>query len=372
MTFSLIATGDLVLHGPLKNPTGPGTFYDHVRAADSVFANLEMPFSSDGYAVEKLIPLRCAPDHAPILRDLGIDVVTVANNHGMDYGIEGLRSTLGALDRVGVSHVGGGLNVTESFAATVKDQNGTRVAYIGVTTTLPNGAGAGPKRPGLAGVRVFTKFVIDTVTLDESPGMSPFVETSTYKPDEEVLLQAIRDAKAQADIVLVAIHWGVPHGWVASSQDEIATYQQPLAHTMIDAGASAIFGHHPHVVQGVEFYRDVPIFYSLGNFIFSNNIVTPDANWRTYPEYSWNSLQRSLSNIGALAKLSWSAGKLSSCSLIPLTLPEDGEPVEATPDDAQLLLSRLNALSHARGAAVELKKLDRGYEFIVTQTQTVA
>jgi len=367
MSFSVVATGDVVINGPLHRPTGKGSMYDHLRTANCCFANLEMPFVKKGYPAEKLIALKADPIHAPIIRDLGIDVVSVANNHGMDYGIEGLRDTAHALDDAGIGHVGGGENVSESFAALVKETNGTKVAYIGVTTTLPNGSGAGPSRPGLAGVRVFSKYIIDTVTLDESPGMSPFVETVTYRQDEEVLLQAIRDARARADVVLVAIHWGVPYGWVASTQDEIASYQQPLAHAMIDAGASAIFGHHPHVVHGVEFYKDAPVFYSLGNLIFSNNIVAPTAEWRTYPPYSFTTLQQRLSNIGALANVTWTAGKMSSCSLVPVTVAEDGEPVEAAVEDAELLLSRLNALSKGRGTEFALKKLGSGFEVDITQ-----
>lgn len=365
MTFSVIGTGDLVINGPLQRPIGQNMVYDHIRQADSCFANLEMPFSKDGWPAEKLIALKCDPIHAHTIRDLGIDVVTLANNHGMDYGEEGLRTTSLALDRTGVSHVGFGNNLVHSFTPVVKSFKNTKVAYIGVTTTLPNGSGAGPSRPGLAGVRVFTKYVLDTVTIDESPGMAPFVETATYKPDEEVLLQAIRDAKTKADVVLVAIHWGVPYGWVASVQDEIATYQQPLAHAMIDAGASAILGHHPHVVQGVEFYKGVPVFYSLGNFIFSNNIVTPGADFREYPPYSWTSLQATLSNIGALAKLSWDGKNLASCSIIPLTIVEDGEPCEATEEDAKVLISRLRTLSKGGGIDYELKKLAHGFEILV-------
>lgn len=367
MSFSVIGTGDLVINGPLNRPVDKNSIYDHVQTADSCFANLEMPFSKDASPAEKLIAIKCDPVHAPIICDLGIDVVTVANNHGMDYGIEGLRTTSRTLDDAGVAHVGIGENVHESFPPVLKSINGTKVAYIGVTTTLPNGSGAGPSRPGLAGVRVFTKYVIDTVTLDESPGMSPYAETETYKQDEEVLLHAIRDARAQADIVLVAIHWGVPYGWVAATQDEIATYQQPLAHAMIDAGASAIFGHHPHVVHGVEFYKDVPVFYSLGNFIFSNNIVTPAADWRRYPPYSWTSLQRTLSNAGALAKVSWARGKLLGCSLIPLTITEDGEPTEATANDVEVLMSRLSALSKGRGTAFDPKRSASGYEILITK-----
>ncbi|KEF57730.1 uncharacterized protein A1O9_05649 [Exophiala aquamarina CBS 119918] len=362
MVFTVVATGDLVINGPLQRPVDQNQVYDHVRNADSCFSNLEMPFSRDGLPSEKLIALKCDPIHAPIIRDVGVDVVTMANNHGMDYGNEGLLTTAEALDGADVAHVGFGKNSLDSFAPVVKKIKNTNVAYIGVTTTLPNGSGAGPSRPGLAGVRVFTKYVIDTVTLDESPGMSPFSETVTYKPDEEVLLQTIRDARAKADVVLVGIHWGVPYGWVAATQDEIATYQQPLAHAIVDAGASAIFGHHPHVVQGVELYREVPVFYSLGNFIFSNTIVTPNADFRKYPPYSWTSLQATLSNIGALAKISWDGGRLIDCSIIPLTIAEDGEPCEATTKDTEVLISRLNILSKGRGVHFDLRQLEGGFE----------
>lgn len=358
----------MVINGNLHRSAGDGTIYDHLRSADSGFANLEMPFSKDGYPAEKLVPLKCDPKHAHIIRDAGFDVVTVANNHGMDYGYEGLRTTIKSLDEVGVAHVGIGENVDEAYKPHFKTVSGVRIAYIGVTTTLPNGAGASVSRPGLAGVRVFTKFVIDAVTVDESPGMAPFIETETYKPDEAILLDTIRKAKVEADVVLVAIHWGVPYGWLPSTQDEIATYQQPLAHAMVDAGASAIFGHHPHVVQGVELYKEAPIFYSLGNFIFSNNIVTPVEGWRTYPPYSWKSLQQSLSNIGGLAKVSWVGGVRTACSLVPVTIAEDGEPLEAESRDAEILSTRLNALSQAWGTGFELKKEKRGFEIVITRS----
>ncbi|KAH8895226.1 hypothetical protein GQ53DRAFT_855387 [Thozetella sp. PMI_491] len=369
MSFSIIGAGDVVLNGPLRRPTGSGTVYDHLRTADSCFVNLEMPFTKHPAHAEKLITLKCDPVHTSVLTDLQIDVVTVANNHGMDFGEEGLRETIQALGSAGIAHCGGGRNRSESFAPVIKEIDGTKVAYIGVTTTLPNGSGAGPARPGLAGVRVFTKYVIDSVTIDESPGMAPFVETATYKQDEELLLAAIRDARTKASVVLVGIHWGVPYGWVAFTQSEIATYQRPLAHAMVDAGASAIFGHHPHVVHGVEFHKGVPVFYSLGNFIFSNDIVEPTTDLRTYPPYDWSSLQLSLSNIGALAKLRWSQGKLSCCSIVPITIAvEGGEPLDATANDAEVLLARLRSLSKDQGAAFSLVSGNR-YEIIVKQTE---
>ena len=366
MSIEISAVGDIVLSGALQQASGEATIYEHLRRTDSCFANLEMPFTTSNTPAEKLIALKCDPVYASIIPQLGIDVVTLANNHGMDYGIDGLHETTDALNSVNVAHVGCGVNVSESFKAVFIEKKGYRVAYIGMATTLPNGSGAGPKRPGLAGVRVFTKYIVDTVTLDETPGMAPFVETETYKPDEQVLLAAIGEAKVRADIVLVAIHWGIPYGWVPLNSSELATYQQPLAHAMIDAGASAIFGHHPHVVQGVEFYKNVPIFYSLGNFIFSNNIVTPTSGWRNYPPYNWKSLQQSLSNIGSMAKLSWTDGKLSKCSMVAITLNDNGEPIEATLEDGKIFLSRLQSLSEEHGTAISRANARSGFEVIVS------
>ena len=366
MSIEISVVGDIVLSKALQQPSGEGNIYHHLRSTDSCFANLEMPFTTSNVPAEKLIALKCDPVHASILPQLGIDVVTVANNHGMDYGVKGLHETIDALNSVKVAYVGCGENISESFRAVVVEKKGCKVAYIGVTTTLPNGSGAGPNRPGLSGVRVFTKYVVDTVTLDETPGMAPFVETETYKPDEQVLLAAIGEAKARADIVLVAIHWGIPYGWTPLNSNELATYQRPLARKMIDAGASAIFGHHPHVVQGVEFYKNVPIFYSLGNFIFSNQVVTPTSGWRKYPPYNWKSLQQSLSNIGAVAKLSWTDRKLSRCSMVPITLSDLGEPIDATVEDGKIFFSRLKLLSEEYGTVFSRVNAQSGFEVLVS------
>ncbi|KJR89241.1 poly-gamma-glutamate synthesis protein (capsule biosynthesis protein) [Sporothrix schenckii 1099-18] len=375
MPISVVVGGDVVINGPLHRPIAANPVYRELHTADANFVNLEMPFASptaaantDTYGAEKLIALHADPSHAPVLRDLGLDVVTVANNHGMDFGVGGLRTTLQALDGVGIAHVGGGETQAEAFGVVV--QKG--IAFLGVTTTLPNGSGAGRARPGLAGVRVFTKYVVDTVSLDESPGMAPFVETQTYAADEAVLLDAIRQAAARTDVsvVVVGIHWGVPYGWVAATQDEIAQYQRPLARAMVDAGASVVVGHHPHVVQGVELYRGAPIFYSLGNFIFSNDIVTPDETFRTYPPYEWGSLQKTLSNIGSLARLEWDEGKLTGCVMIPVTVEADGEPTYATAADAEVLVARVRSMSQAYGAAVELVQTSDGhYAIRVTEAK---
>ncbi len=112
MSVSIVATGDIVINNQLHRPTGDGTIYDRLRAADSCFANLEMPSIKDGHPTEKLIPLKCDPAHANVIHDIGVDVVTGANNHGMDFGLEGLRMTSRTLEDIGVAHVGVGEDIT--------------------------------------------------------------------------------------------------------------------------------------------------------------------------------------------------------------------------------------------------------------------
>ncbi|MCO6386972.1 CapA family protein [Aliihoeflea sp. 40Bstr573] len=327
MSYSLTCTGDLIMTGPFLGPEGPRkAVYGLMGAADHCFVNLEMPLTLSSADTDKTICLKAPPSLAHDLRALGVDVVNFANNHAMDYAASGLADTLAALKEAGISQVGAGLTLAESLAPVSKTAGRTKVAFMGLTTTLPNGSGAGPNRPGVAPIRVLTRYVIDPVAIQETPGMSPFAETFVFEGDQQTALNAVRAAAADNDIVIVAIHWGVPFGWVAASQDELADYQRPLGRALIDAGASAVIGHHPHYLQGVEFHSGKPIIYSLGNFTVHNVIPDGPGDHRSYPAYSFESLQSELTRIGAVARLTWadSAG-LPNLELIPVYLNSDGE-----------------------------------------------
>ena len=111
-------------------------------------------------------------------------------------------------------------------------------------------------------VRIKTTYAAN-LRLFQQPG-SPMLTRTVGEPDDvAMLLEDVRVAKAGADVVIVAWHWGISERW-----GKLAGYQRELVHAVIDAGASAIIGHHAHMLLGVEFYRDCPIFYSLGNFAF--------------------------------------------------------------------------------------------------------
>jgi len=313
--------------GPFSGPAGPRHAVRAVLGnADHCLVNLELPLTESTAQADKLICLKAPPLLAAELRDFGVDVATFANNHSLDFGVTGLCDTLDALDKARIAHVGAGMTLAESLKPAILMTSKARVAFLGIATTLPNGSGAGLNRPGVAPIRVITRYVIDPVTIDETPGMSPFAETVVVEGDRDRALNAVRAAAAESDLVIVAIHWGVPYGFVALFQDELADYQRPLGKSLIDAGASAVIGHHPHYLQGVEFHKGRPILYSLGNFIIQDLIPNTSVA-RPYPPYTFGSIKSDLTRLGAIVRLTWpdlAAGP--ECVLIPIALNAHGEP----------------------------------------------
>jgi len=234
--------------------------------ADVVFANLENPLGTGGHPREKMFTFRSNPSLAKTVTDSGVDVVTIANNHMLDYGEGVLMETLRTLSKAKIPFVGAGKNLVEAEKPVVLERRGVRVAFFGLAATLPLGAAASPERPGLAPVHVTTSYELDPTLTQEQPGNPPKVRTQVDSLDQERICTNITRAKELADHVIVGIHWGV------AFTRERAEYQQLLGHKMIDAGASVIVGHHPHVRQGVEAHAHGIILYSLGNFLFHDRV----------------------------------------------------------------------------------------------------
>lgn len=356
MTVSIYATGDLMLQRPIVRADHQGLQRWRQRFEDAslVFTNLELALTRRGERADKLVNLRGDPDLAGELRSFGVDVATVANNHATDYGLTGLRDTLGACRAARVETVGAGENLAAAMAPAVLACEGLRVAFLGLATTLPQGAAAAPNRPGLAGIRIVSRYVVDPVTLDENPGIAPYVETQPMPGDAERAAEAVAHAKATADIVVVAMHWGIPHGWTAAFQGELADYQRPLAHLLVEAGADAIVGHHPHVLHGIEVYRGRPIFYSLGNFVFHSITRSQPELGRPYPYYSWRSLRSDLNHLGGVARLAWDReGRPGAAEFLPVWLDAQGDACPAPAAEAEAALRRVEALSAPFGTHVE-------------------
>lgn len=207
-----------------------------LKDSDLTCVNQEFPIGVTGEPADKTYTFRVEPDATQYMVDMGIDVVTLANNHSLDYGRSALEETFQALEEAGIGYVGAGRNIEEAKASYDVEIKGKNISILGASRVLPYGSwNAGTETLGVL---------------------------STYEP--QALLEAIEQAEEQSDFTVVYVHWGVEK----STQPE--EYQRTLAKQYIDAGADLVLGSHPHVLQGFEYYKGVPIVYSLGNFIFNN------------------------------------------------------------------------------------------------------
>jgi poly-gamma-glutamate capsule biosynthesis protein CapA/YwtB (metallophosphatase superfamily) len=201
-------------------------------SADLTIGNLECPVATGGAAVDKVYAFRAAPLTLPLLRR-HFDAVSVANNHSGDYGPAAFSETLQQLTAAHLPYFGGGSDLAAAHAPLLLEKNGLKIALLGYNEYHPRSFEAAPNRPGVA-----------------------------WAEDEQIILDMARARRAGADVVLPFFHWG----W--ENEPEPSARQRELGRRLIDAGADAIIGAHPHVTQGAEMYRGRPIIYSLGNFVF--------------------------------------------------------------------------------------------------------
>ena len=264
----VVVTGDIVM---LRSPIGcDPRVRNLLSAAQVAFGNLEVPLTKRGAPAEKAATHRASPDCAEDLQAFGLTAVTLANNHLLDYGLEGMRDTFAVLDDVGMAHVGAGENAVEGLEPAVFSTEHGTVALLGISASLPPGFAASTSRPGIAPLRVLQQIALDPALAVEQPGMAPYVYTSAHTPDLEAACAAIMEAREASDLVVVAIHWGIPHGFAAQSYGQLADYQPKAGRALIDAGADLVIGHHPHVVHPIEVYKSGLIAYSVGNLMFHN------------------------------------------------------------------------------------------------------
>lgn len=249
----------------------PASVFRHIReklaTADLVIGNLEgayadggTPWPKGGINVWKADARQMAAIEAG-----GFHAMSATNNHIMDFGHDGLLETLANLDRIGVKHAGAGRNAAEAYAPAILERNGVRVALLAYTSVFVPGWEALDNRPGLAVMAARTAYE-PPLRFAENPGRPPKVVTWVLPDSKARLVEDIANARTQADFVICSFHWGVSEGHVP-----LTDYQVELGHHAVDSGADFVFGHHPHLMQGIELYKGVPIFYSLGNLTFARH-----------------------------------------------------------------------------------------------------
>jgi poly-gamma-glutamate synthesis protein (capsule biosynthesis protein) len=248
-----------------------------LNRADIAFCQLEINISERGTRLPQARhTTRANPLTARAIKEAGIRVVSFAGNHCMDWGQEAFFDTIEALKREGISVIGVGKNIKEARKPAILESKGSRVAFLAYNTILPMGYWAEANRPGCAPMRAWTLY--EQIEHDQ-PGTPCRIHTFPHREDLEAMCEDIRNAKTQADVVILSMHWGI-HFIPAV----LATYQRDMAHIAIDSGADLILGHHAHILKGIELYKGKAIFYSLCNFAVDLPFTKEHAESKSFKE----------------------------------------------------------------------------------------
>jgi len=238
--INITFTGDVML-GRNVNPVlyeDPQPFKGVINLTnntDLTVINLESPITNSTNPRDKLITFKADPKFTKSLKEAGVDVACLANNHIMDYGEKGLNDTIQNLKAAGIMYVGAGPNITEAYKPLIIDIKGKRIAIIQASEFAD-------------------EYYMPPATKNR-PGFAPI--------SWEHIKSAIDDAKkAGADYIICEFHYGNEYRYTPNE------LQKDISHKCIDEGAFMVVGHHPHVPGSIEKYKGRLIFYSLGNCVF--------------------------------------------------------------------------------------------------------
>jgi poly-gamma-glutamate capsule biosynthesis protein CapA/YwtB (metallophosphatase superfamily) len=323
--FNLNLTGDSIITTPAKVRQSDSRFMaivEAIRRADAAFTNLELTFPGPNTYPAGLPRAGVIASDPAMLKELqwiGFSLFGAANNHSLDYGIQGLLDTMQVLKRDGAVYAGIGENLGQAREPAYLSTPHGRVALITCASTFQADSPAGQARPDMRGrpglnpLRHDTRYRVDAATFaalrkmksdlhltgpagsgsPETLGFSfpassiypltvtfelsdkPGVVTTPDPRDLAALTHSIRDAREFSDYVVVSIH--AHEGMPGADPLEVpAQFLVEFAHAAVDAGADVFVASGPHVLRGIEIYKGKPIFYSLGNFIFENWLVVPE------------------------------------------------------------------------------------------------
>ncbi len=426
--ISMALTGDSFIANRISAHAQPEylRLFEIIRAHDIGFTNLEFLLNDFKGTPAAQSGGTYAGAWRRIVDDLswaGFQFISRANNHALDYSYTGLRLTSKTLDEAGLTHAGVGEDLAQARAPSYRETAKGRVALLSACSTFAPWGRAGQRRPdfvgrpGLSPLRYETVYRAPPEELERlgelerrlglhhaekkrrqfsyrkgedeeitsfaglrfAPGPEYRVETRPHAQDVEDILKYIRDARRQSDWVLFSLH-------AHESQLEShlpADFIVSFARRCVEAGADVFIGHGPHLLRGIEIYQGKPIFYSLGNFFFQNDLVERQPQeiydqYRLGPEATVADLydRRSQKDqVGfpsdpvywetVLALLRWKQGALTGVELVPVSLgygkprSQRGRPVVATGSEAVAILDRLAELSGPWGTEMHIQN-ERG------------
>ncbi len=419
--FTLTVTGDLFVGRKLSLYDEPeyAKLWDIVRDAHIRFTNFEQlihehrgfPVAESGGTYAQL-----GPWIIDELKWMGFNLLNIANNHSLDYGTEAMLRTKELLTEADLCHAGVGKNLAEARSPAYLDIKEGRVSFLAASSSFASHGRAGDQRPDMQGrpglnpVRFKTQHVVSPEDLSALKkistniglegrksymvqsgwqpadkegeltfagqkfvvGEKPGVYTEVEKADLDGNIKWISDARRQSDFVAYSMHWHES----GDTPWQPASFHQGFARACVDAGVDAFLGHGPHIMRGIEIYKKRPIFYSLGNFVFQNDLVykfpadsydrvgldhyaTPadyydkrsDNGKKSFPsaERYWQSF---------VPKCRYEAGELVELTLYPITLgfgksrTVRGRPLLASGDAAENIISQLADLSKPFGTEI--------------------
>ncbi|WP_395773376.1 CapA family protein [Agrobacterium pusense] len=338
--LSVVLCGDTLPVEPLSDlPASAKAVFEVAAQGNLSLGNFEIPLSRRGAPVQKLLNIRADPGVAKGLGQLGLDVATVANNHAVDYGVEGLLDTVANLRSAGIETIGAGLNLETAASPFFTECNGRRIGILAFSCLTPTGMNAGANRPGIAGLRIETAYEIDPWYQMEEPGDPSVVKIRTRVSEDDLAFarNCVVETKKRCDILIVTLHWGFGSG------DALAEYQRPLAEHLIDMGADVIHGHHPHAIHAFGFHRGKPIIYSAGTYVGQQVFLTAsDAVKRLWADMSAD---------GYITTLTFNESLEADVELRPTTLDQRRLPRFADKEEFEVIMARLRRLSSSHGAA---------------------
>lgn len=306
--FTLVAVGDVMLDGLTSarlrhyDPGYPfAASAPLLKEGELVFANLECPISRRGEAASKPYTFCADPLAVDALTAAGINLVSLANNHILDYGADALEDTFELLEERGIAYAGAGRNEEEARKGVFLEINGVKTAVLAYSGIFKHGYPAWRAGPDNAG--------------------------TLFYPEKEQFSADIRKAGQWADVVVVSLHWGDEYTY------EVNEEQRETGRLAVESGADLVLGHHSHTPQGIEIYKGRPIVYSLGNFLF-------------YP------FTKTFCNESFILQASVGKNGVAEMRLLPVLLG-DSQPYPATGPEAVRLRSLITGLLDQCGTAWE-------------------
>jgi poly-gamma-glutamate synthesis protein (capsule biosynthesis protein) len=308
--------GDVLPESSWEGSQDISHFLDGMRAqfvqTDLVFVNLEEPITSSTQvtpfksqsevAAKRDYILKARNPEIPrALKQAGVGLVGLANNHMMDYALAGLRDTLHAYRQAELPVVGAGFKL-DAERPFILQKHGRSVALLAFSDVVPRNSGATETHLGIASAK-----------------------------DELDLVDAIRRARRRADFVVLMMHWG------GQGSHLIIPRQRQLARAAVEAGSDVIVGMHPHVLQGIEFVGHVPVLYSIGNFAFAS--------------------KRPASQECVLVKLKFGSERLVEVGLVPVAISPSGVPTLAGQQQSKEILGHLDGFCRMFNTQVQEGRL---------------